>query len=290
MSQLLTIRDRIRTIGNLHKVTTAMELVTQTRINRIRQNAVNAKQYQKTMRDLFTIVAQTYHPPLLPQKHREDNVSHCIIGFLAQKGLCGNFSDKVIGKFAIRLVPLRLHKNIRIFLTGRHSSKWDMVLKRPFEYIEANEWNYREQFAPQLKDWVQAIMSGIRMEIYFVHNEFISVLQQNPVVKQIYPLEPEKGKARSREVILEPEAPVLFEKLLRAYLEASIDQVYWESLAGEYCTRLITMKNANDNAELILDDLHLFYNKTRQYKITQELSEIVSAFDVLKLSQEKKRS
>ena len=50
------------------------------------------------------------------------------------------------------------------------------------------------------------------------------------------------------------------------------------------------MKNANDNADLILADLHLFYNKTRQYKITQELSEIVSAFDVLKLSQEKKRS
>jgi len=289
MSQLLALKERIRTIKNLHKVTSAMELVTQTRINKVRTNAACAKNYQSIMSGLFApVVSDRMRDVKKAPARSQENVRHVLVGFLSQKGFCGNFNDRVLGKMFIRLAPLRMHKNVDVILVGRRSSKWDYVLKRPFTHIEGHDRTYREEFVPFIDSCVKSILAGTRLELYFVYNEFVTILQQTPVVKQVFPFEQQSATSAKKEIMYEPDAAVLFPALLKAYIEASVEQVYWEAQAGEYCSRLITMKNANDNATLITAELQLTYNKTRQAKITQELSEIVSAFDVLKMSKDKK--
>ena len=192
MSILFAVRDRIRTINNLYKVTSAMELVTQTKINKIRQNSVHAKAYQENFRKLFTPVAVAHDAenPIQPGKEMIANKRHCLVGFLSQKGFCGNFNDKVLGKMLIRLAPLSMHTNVDVHCVGRKTSKISYVIKRPINNILAPERTYRDDFAPYVETCVASICSGIPMEIYFIYNEFVTILQQNPVVKQIYPIVP----------------------------------------------------------------------------------------------------
>ncbi|MBU0579968.1 MAG: F0F1 ATP synthase subunit gamma [Candidatus Margulisbacteria bacterium] len=287
MSQLLFIKERIKSITSIYKVTQAMELVTKTKVNKIRQNANCTKNYHQSFYKLFTNVANKY------QKQYFSNISKnqlppkkYALVFLSQKGFCGNFNEKVLGKLLIRLTPFDLATNIELYLIGKKTSKWTSILKRPFKHLAALEKNYLQFFQPLIQQLTQEILSGENIEVYFIYNEFFSVLQQTPTIKQYFPLEKPKTKI-NLEFIFEPTIDNLFKSLLKSYFESSIEQVYCESLAGEYCSRLINMKNANDNASIMLRNLNLLYNKTRQMKITQELSEIVSAFDVLKLIKEK---
>ncbi len=291
MSQLLAIRDRIKTIKNLRKVTNAMELVTQTRINKVRSTALNARYFGEMFTSFFIpVMEQCKRDGLCAQKVQEDRAMHYLVCFCSQKGFCGNFNDKALGKLMIRLAPLRMHTNVEILMVGRRQSKWANILKRPFEHIDAKERSYFTEFAPFVERWIADIQAGKRVEVYFVYNELVTILQQNPIVKQVFPALAKPTADARTELLFDPDGETLFPSLLKAYFEANLAQVYWDSLAGEYCSRLLTMKKANDNATLIIDDLQLNYNKTRQSKITQELSEIISAFDVLKLINEKKEN
>jgi F-type H+-transporting ATPase subunit gamma len=276
MSQLLAIRDRIKTIRNLRKVTRAMELVTKTKINKVRQNASRAKGYQQAFASLFSSV-KNFEPPT----NKKEPI-HYYFGFFSQKGFCGGFNDKNMASLNHKLKSAPQNK--KVFLLGKRTGKWSMI-KTEINHREAKEKSYQQDIEPIMSELRTTIMSGQPVEIYLAYNQLRSILQQDPVVMRIYPVD---ERTLLRETIFEPAGEDLYAGLLEAYLEACIEHAYWESIAGENCARLMSMKNANDNAELILELLQITYNKTRQTKITQELSEIVSAFDVLSLTSSKK--
>ena len=280
MSQLSAIKDRRRAIINLRKVTNAMELVTKTKIAKVRNNAMNARNYQQAFQDLASLVLGSLDTR---QKKTEVPVRY-VVGFFSQKGFCGNFNDKLMHKLSAtvrELEPQHLH------LIGKATSKWTYVFKRKFEHIEAKEKTYQQELRPLIALWQKVLAEKQPVEIYLVYNKLNSILDQQPTVEKIYPFVVDKKQTSAP--LYEPDLETLSATLLVAYLDACVEKVYWESVAGEYCSRLLSMKNANDNAAIIIDDLNLEYNKTRQSKITQELSEVVSAFDVLKLVQEKKK-
>jgi F-type H+-transporting ATPase subunit gamma len=276
MSQLLAIKDRIKTIRNLRKVTRAMELVTKTKINKVRQNGLKAKAYQQAFSSLFSAVKH-----FEPQAAKIEPL-HYYFGFFSQKGFCGGFNDKIISSFNHKLKSDA--ENKKVFLLGKRTGKWS-VIKTDYTHLEAKEKTYQHDIAPIMSELRTIIMSGQPIEIYLGYNQLRSILQQDPVIVQIFPA---AERTILQETIFEPAGDELYPGLLEAYLEACLEHAYWESVAGENCARLMAMKNANDNAELILDVLQINYNKTRQTKITQELSEIVSAFDVLSLTNTKK--
>ena len=162
-------------------------------------------------------------------------------------------------------------------------------MKQEFVHIDATETNYAEAFAPIVKEWIDAFTAGKNIEVVFAFNAFISILEQKPKIEVVFPVELGKAGEAKTEPIFEPSPETMATVLSEGYFKALVDKAFWESAAGEYCSRLLSMKTANDNATLIIDALNLLYNKTRQMKITQELSEIVSAFDVLKMMQDKKQ-
>jgi F-type H+-transporting ATPase subunit gamma len=283
MAHLSVIKDRVRTISNLRKVTRAMELVTKTKINKIRQNANAALLYQQNFQELFTTIAHAYE-----QEHPEGKALPVVyyVAFFSQKGFCGNFNDKLLTRLAtVANDPAKAEA--KIFLLGKKTSKWGHYIRRPYDHIEARERSYREECLPLYNAWLEDIKAGRSLQIHFIYNKFKTILEQTPQIKQIYPFDMEE-QSQFNEPMFEPSLSEMFNRLVEDYLQGCLEHVYWESLAGEYCSRLISMKNANDNPTIIIDDLQLAYNKARQGKITQELSEIVSAFDVLKLVQDKK--
>ena len=298
MPQLQEIKGRIRTIGSLRKVTTAIELVTRTRINRVRQAAGNARDFEEQFRELYATVLASLGAER-PAPDRDSPVRRHVVGFVSQKGFCGDFNNKVLAAIRNAFRTLEGAEGRRT-LVGRRSAKAAQILRVEFTSLECHEREYRAQSAPLLAGIEAAILAGENVELYFVYNRFVSVLEQTPTTLRVYPAEAGGGESRagggeggdragSSDTLFEPDLGSLARALVGAYLQACFERAYWESIAGEACARLLAMKNANDNARLILDDLGVLYNKTRQARITQELSEIVSAFDVLSLVQRRAR-
>ena len=105
-------------------------------------------------------------------------------------------------------------------------------------------------------------------------------MRQTPTETQILPIAELDGEAQKRaypwDYIYEPDAKTVLDELLRRYIESVVYQAINENMASEQSARMVAMKAASDNAQTIIDELQLIYNKTRQAGITKELSEIVA--------------
>jgi F-type H+-transporting ATPase subunit gamma len=117
-------------------------------------------------------------------------------------------------------------------------------------------------------------------QIFLVYNKFVNTMVQTPVIEQILPI-PKNIENTSVErshwdYIYEPDAKMILDKVLSRYIESVVYQAVVENLASEQAARMVAMKAATDNAENLVDDLQLVFNKVRQASITQELTEIVS--------------
>jgi F-type H+-transporting ATPase subunit gamma len=109
------------------------------------------------------------------------------------------------------------------------------------------------------------------------YTRFVNTMKQEPVVEQLLPLAGERMGVPTTvwDYIYEPEAKTVLDQVLRRYIEAIIFQAVAENMASEQSARMVAMKAATDNAETLIDELTLVYNKNRQAGITKELSEIV---------------
>jgi len=107
---------------------------------------------------------------------------------------------------------------------------------------------------------------------------FINTMKQEPTMEQILPLSGERLGAPEGawDYIYEPEAKAVLDQVLTRYMESIIYQAVAENMASENSARMVAMKAASDNAETLIDELTLIYNKNRQAAITKEISEIVS--------------
>jgi F-type H+-transporting ATPase subunit gamma len=123
---------------------------------------------------------------------------------------------------------------------------------------------------------MESFMERRMDECYLVYPEFVSTLTQRPKVQKILPIAP-AGDAPTKSVdyIFEPDPRSILEELLPRYVEVLIYEAILEMQASEQSARMVAMRNANQNAQDLIKDLTLVYNKTRQAAITKELSEIV---------------
>ena len=116
-------------------------------------------------------------------------------------------------------------------------------------------------------------------KLCLVYNNFVNTMVQTPVIEQLLPIpEAEKTSVRSDtwDYIYEPDAKVLLDQIFKRYIEAMVYQGVVENLASEQSARMVAMKAATENADTLVSDLQLVYNKARQAGITQEITEIVS--------------
>jgi len=298
MSRLLEINRRIRSIRSLAKVTRAMELVTHTKIGRARKGALSARAYHESFARVISAIQSAPEddedeaPGVHASETGEDAAplgdAHQVVAFLSQKGFCGAFNDRLLAHLAHELPLLG---DTRLSVVGRLPPKWNVFMRAaPDAVIAAPDKTWQNDLAALAKTLASRVRrankvrraGGKSAHIYFAYNRFQSILEQIPVIEQIWP--PVCGQETAGEfqnALIEPGRDALLDEAVAPWIEASLARAWWESAAGENYARLISMKSANENAAIILDTLTLQHNKTRQLVITQELSEITSAFNVL---------
>jgi F-type H+-transporting ATPase subunit gamma len=287
MPSLRDIRRRIRGVRSTAQITKAMELVAASRMRRAQQRVLAARPYAETMRTFISELAAAgagqgadeLHP-LLEQRD-VDTVG--IILLTTDRGLCGALNTNTIRR-ASELI-LEQTQAVELLTIGRKGQ--DFMARRGYtifaSVIGLGDRPTYEQVIPIARNVMDSFMARRMDECYLVYPEFVSTLTQRPKVQKILPVAPPSGDAPAKRVdyIFEPDPQSILEELLPRYVEVLIYEAILEMGASEQSARMVAMRNANQNAQDLIKDLTLDYNKTRQAAITREVTEIASAAEFM---------
>ncbi|MBU1348697.1 ATP synthase F1 subunit gamma [Patescibacteria group bacterium] len=280
------IRRRIRSIANTRKITKAMELVAAAKMRRSVALTTSSRAYSSTAKRIVDDVRRLVDPathPLLAG--RPNPVASLIIVTAADRGLCGGFNSQIVKK-TLEFLATRTETDLRVVTVGKRA---EAAIKRAgypilaaFEAISNAPTFDRSRPVGELA--YRAFMDGEVDRVFVMYTDFRSAIAQVPTVAQLLPIIPEDeltsavdadgGVDGEAGAIFEPNPRAVLDRLLPRLLETRIYQALLESAASEHSSRMMTMRNATDNATGILDDLTFTYNQARQAGITREISEI----------------
>ncbi len=282
------ILRRIRGIKSTQQITKAMEMVSAVKLTRVRNQAENARPYVESMtrmmRTLCTTAGEIDHP-LFEEREPERIL---LIVVTSDRGLCGTFNTSVINALeAFR--QEHADRRITFICIGRKGAEALTRLECDIEQAMDVPWG------PAIHKEVERI-NAVAFEafdsrrfdaVYLLYSRFENVLVYKPTVVQHLPvprLSPEeiRGMAKwSVDFLLDPGFEELARELVPQYLETQLHYALIESLASEYAARMVAMRNANDNAEEVIGELNLSYNKARQASITRDLIDIIGGVEAL---------
>ncbi len=279
------IRNKIKSVQSTRKITKAMEMVAASKMRKAQERMRQARPYGDKVRNIAAHLAHAnseYRHPFLEDRPEAKDVGAILI--TTDKGLCGGLNTNVL-----RLV---LNKYRELDAQGR-KVMFTAVGNKGFGFLQrvgANivshvtalgDMPHMDRLVGPMKVLGDAYAEGRISRVFIIYNRFINTMKQEPVIEQLLPLpsdrlkEDERARRGSWDYIYEPEAKVALDQLLRRYLEHIIYQSIAENIASEQSARMVAMKAASDNANSVIDELTLIYNKSRQAAITKELSEIV---------------
>lgn len=282
MHSLHDLRRRIRSISNTAQITKAMQMVAASKMRKAQEAAVAGRPFARLLyriqREATTRMGDFSHPLLEVREVRKRAV--ILVG--ADKGLCGPLNSNLF-RLAAEFEP-----NSTVFITaGRKAAQFVARTRRQlvaeFAYGDEPKFAEARAIAACARD---LFLKGQVDQVRIVATEFINTLTQRPVSVEFLPVgeikglkipgaEPEeKRTADNRESLFEPSPEAVLGYLLPIYLNVYIYQVLLNAKASEQSARMVSMKNATDNADGLIKHLTLEYNTLRQGNITQELLEI----------------
>lgn len=292
MPNLKDIRDRIGSVKNTKKITSAMKLVAAAKLRRAQDAVQAARPYAVKMAHVITEltgrVDESAHP-LLESRESEENA--LVILITSDRGLCGGFNGNLLRKFDRFIKDKRdVTKSIKVLTVGRKGNQY-ITRTEGLDVLENFQGVFGGiDFADAKRIAQRAIGLYTRGEVdrvYLVYNEFVSAITVNQIVRPLLPMERDEeaeglDSGTGEEYLYEPNEAELLAQLLPNSLEVIVFQALLESEAAELGSRMTAMDNATNNAEDMIDSLTLQYNRARQAYITKELVEIVSGAESLK--------
>ena len=283
MPSLRDIKRRIRGIRSTAQITKAMELVAASRMRRAQQRVLAARPYAETMRQLISELASagaggdSLHPLLVQRP--VDTVG--IVLITTDRGLCGALNTNTIRRGS-ELV-LEQAEDVQLLTIGRKGQ--DFMARRGYKIL-ATETGMGDRpgydtVIPIARNIMESYNSGVMDVCYIVYPHFVSTLSQRPQVIQLLPIQASERNEKPLEYIFEPNPATILEQLLPRYVEVVLYEAILELVASEQSARMVAMRNANQNAKDLINDLTLVYNKVRQANITREVIEVASAAEFM---------
>jgi F-type H+-transporting ATPase subunit gamma len=228
-----------------------------------------------------------YRHPLLTRRDVVKRVGVVVI--TTDKGLCGALNSNVL-RLVLNAHKAWTAKGIEVDYCTIGSKGFSFV-SRMGGKIVSQVVNYGdrptlERLIGPVKMLIDGYLEGRLDEVHFFGNRFINTMKQEPTQASMIPIPheaPPGSEATGTSVatlsnwdyLYEPDAKTVLDELLVRYIETLVYQAAAENLASEQSARMVAMKAASDNAQTIIEELQLIYNKNRQAGITKEISEIV---------------
>ncbi len=277
MATLRQIKEQQQSVSTINKITKAMKLVSSAKS----QKAIKEmKEYKEYFRKIEEVMAEIVDG----SKSTIETKGTYWILLLSDLGLAGGYNSNVLKEIT---------KNLRdgddIIVLGNKGSSFAKKQNPKAEQMPISELMENPNFLTAVATKIKAKYYDEHKEVKIIYTKYESQVEFNPVVKTILPIQPieiEKEETKSTEVSpiveFEPSKEELLKQLESLYIHGFMVGVYRESQASEHTARKNAMENASNNGEELLAKLDIEYNRGRQAKITQEISEIIGGAESLK--------
>jgi F-type H+-transporting ATPase subunit gamma len=275
------IRTQIASIKNTQKITKAMQMVAASKMRKAQERMLATRPYAAKIQNVVAHLSHAhpeYHHPYLIEREVK-RVGLIIIS--TDRGLCGGLNINLF-KTVITAMKEWHASGLEVDLT-LIGSKSNAFFKRLGGNITSTATHLGD--APSIIELIGSVKvmldnyeAGSIDRLYIAHNVFENTMTQKPAMKQLIPV---TGKSDEQlethwDYIYEPDSRPVMDALMIRYIESLVYQGVVENVACEQAARMVAMKSATDNADDLIGELQLIYNKARQAAITQEISEIVS--------------
>ena len=277
MANIRLIRRRIKGIQSTAKITRAMEMIATLKMRRAQERGLAGRPYSEKISQVLAALAALpqAEAPLHPLLQRRPVNKIAVVHITPDRGLCGGLNASINRRTA----SLILEQSIPVTLIAIGRKGLDFM-RRYGRDIRAEFTRLGDQ--PSLLDTlpisriiIDDYTNGVVDLVYLVYAQFISTMVQRPIRHQILPVEPAAiPRAENVDYIYEPGPAAVLGELLPRFVEMEVYHAILESIASEQSARMVAMRNATDNANELIEELTLMYNKARQESITKELLDI----------------
>jgi F-type H+-transporting ATPase subunit gamma len=283
MASQREIRRRIGSVRNIKQITRAMQFVAASKLKRAQDSTLQSRPYagkiDEVLADLASVLGADDHPLLA----KRETGTRLLVLLTSDRGLAGSLSTNVIRRASEEITAEQ--GDLKLVTVGR---KGHAAMRRAHVPIVATFDGYGERpdFAsviPLARLLTDDYISAAYAAIDLVYPQFVSTLVQRPTVERLLPIEPSEDTEGipGRQFIFEPSPQAVLEQLVPRYVAARVYQAALELTASFYSAQMVAMKNATENAQELIDDLTLTYNKVRQANITREMIEIATGAQAL---------
>ena len=296
MASLREIKDRIGSVRSTLKITSAMKLVASAKLRKAQKAIEGMRPYEKTLAEILAVV----EPSLLGVTGADMTGPTVIVAIASNSSLCGGFNANVIRK-ALETIR-ECEGAVEVYPLGR---KMVEALRRagytaPADYNDLVGHPSYEKSATLARSLAERFERGELSRVILVYNRFASASRQEPVAEPYLPFATSSfagstssfagsqgvipgltrnlqapSSSSGSDYILEPDAAALAAQLLPQVMMLKFHAAILDSAAAEQAARTIAMQTASDNAEDLLGELTLEYNKGRQQKITAEILDLL---------------
>jgi len=282
MANLKDIRDRIKSVKSIQKVTKAMKMVAAAKMRRAQERMEQSRPYSNSIKEVIEHLLPDLDPEMLPLLDVRKIKRKAYVVVSADRGLAGAFNTNIL-KLAQKEIDQFGRENVDLFCIGKKSR--DHFKRREYNIIESHvefwaEMNFENAMMIG-RSVIDHFTSGRVDEIHVLYNYFINVGQQEVKSETLLPLLFDNVEKKTHNRLYEPSKEELVKSLIPRHLNVQMWKYLLESYASEQAARMLSMENATSNAQDMIKDLTLQFNKARQAAITTEMLEIVGGAEAL---------
>jgi len=285
MANLKDIRNRIKSVKSIQQVTSAMKMVAAAKMRRAQENMEKSRPYSSRLAELLNMLIPEIDRSLMPELNVREVKKTLFVVVTADRGMAGAFNTNVLRE-AHKAIDKAGQENSEIICIGKKSVGYFKNRNYPIavEYIDF--WNDLEySYAMKIGDEIiSRYINGAVDQVQVIYNRFMNVARQEIKNETFLPMgyDPEaRDSDYNPERLFEPSKEAVVKTIIPRYLNTQIWQLLLESNASEQAARMLAMENATSNANDMIKDLKLQFNKARQTAITTEMLEIVSGAEAL---------
>ena len=272
--QVARIKKRIKSVSSSYKITSAMKLVSTVKLKKWKSKMLANKEYALRIEEIARLVFSSVEESKSPYFVNNKSDKNLYIVLSSSLGLCGAYNSNIF-----RLADAHIKDcDDAIILGNKAISHYQSGVFTRIEDVKEYRNVSNTAIINSIVEYIESeYLKGTYQEIHLIYTSYKNSLVFHPVDYQILPLQIEENKQEGYPPIMEPNQEALIDVLVPIYLKNSVYAKFLESEVCEQAARSNAMENATKNAEELLNNLQIEFNKARQAAITQEITEIVGA-------------
>ena len=299
MATTTEIKNRINSVKNTQKITSAMYLISSTKMRKAKAELQKTRPYfdaiEHEIRRIFQSTSDVDSIYFYPEKGRKPAETYAYLVITADKGLAGSYNYNVIKRAEAEMSK---HKKVKLYVVGdfgrRYFMKHGIEIEQSFLYTAQNPTftRARQICSILMEEYNERRVDEIRIIYSDMENELTSTVKMArllPFERKSFisnEVDPEEKKV-DKEYNFYPSVNVVLDNIMNGYIARNIYGALVDSFSAEQNARMNAMSSANNNAEELLADLSIQYNRVRQAAITQEITEVAAGAKAQKRKRER---